>query len=222
MIAKMFLIIVIIVGIPWIPIIIYVLKREIVFRNAVTGILLYLLLLTGVLCSFISISGIWLYTHAESKYLTIELTDVKGSVSEIEYLELRSGDVFRFIMDDGHVYVLRGMRFPTEIHAKSWSDPLLNQELTLQIQKYKGLKKFDYAPVFNKHQLNDGEIYGLMTSDNRIVIDQNEHRRYFYDLYHNDESLQTSAILMPIGLLIFSVVLFIKHKTKKTWKQLLP
>ncbi|MDO4339561.1 MAG: hypothetical protein Q4C91_15970 [Eubacteriales bacterium] len=214
----MTLIIVLIVGIPWIPIIIYVFKREIVFRNAVTGILLRLLLLTGMVCFSISIAGIWLYTHAESKYLTIELTDVKGSASEIEYFKLRSGNIFRFTMDDGHVYILRGMRFPNEIHAKSWSDPLLNQELTLQVQKYKGLKKFEYAPVY---KLNDGQIYGLMTSDNRIVIDPNEHRRYFYDLYHNDESLQTSAILIPIGLLIFSVVLFIKHKTKKTWKQLL-
>lgn len=212
-ISIMILILIIFVGIPGVLTGIYVIRsfwKETWFRNMVIKFLLWVPLFLGAMLLTIGFYTMWEYSRAEANYLEIDLDSVTGIISDITYNNAKSGRYFCFEFEDGRSYILRDSSRTIPLDTKRWASSVLNRQVTLNIKKYNWLQGLLNAPIFDRY---DGEIYGVISKNGHVILDQEMVRLAYYYSYHNSDEAEEAKYLIGIGLpLVIVPALIIRKK----------
>ena len=221
----MILILVIFVGIPGVSLSIYLFRcfiHENWFRNLLIRGTINIFLLIGTLLCAISISVMWCYWHAESDYLTLQLDKVTGTLTDVEYCNASKGGYhYRVVLDNRNLYKLQDFPSILNFDIEEWFDSALNQKITLEVEKYGWIRGKFNSLVLDEYGRCSGKIYGIIDSSGQIILNQERVCSSYYDHFHDNDSLRDSFIMIAVGAIMLLVAAWIKHKSRRPWKELL-
>lgn len=223
--SIMILILVIFVGIPGVSLSIYLFKcfiHENWFRNLLIRGAINIFLLLGTLLWGCGIVGMWDYGHAESDYLTLQLDKVTGILTEVEYCNRsRDGYYYRVVLDNRDLYKLHDFQSVLDFDIEEWFDSALNQKITLEVEKYGWIRGKFNSLVLDEYGRCSGKIYGIIDSSGQIILNQERVCLSYYEHFHDNDSLRDSFIMIAVGAIMLLVAAWIKHKSRRPWKELL-